>query len=114
MSKQKIREWLDKYLPEITVVHKDLVIGLIHQYTQEQSGWVRVDERLPEEDAHVVAAHLYKYLSEPDAAVCVFFDGKFHLHDDGLEIESSSGGYISMDIDVTHWMPLPLTPTEEA
>ena len=61
MSKQKIREWLDNNSSlvdqitkietrwfheeswDTTVVDKRGVVELIHQYTQDQSGWVSVD-----------------------------------------------------------------------
>ena len=45
MSKQKIREWLIDNYPDMVRRNENVefVSDLIHQYTQEQSGWVSVD-----------------------------------------------------------------------
>jgi len=57
MSKQKIREWLDKTIYSGALVKNELA-DLIHKYTQEQNGWVSVDKvRLKVELAVPVARH---------------------------------------------------------
>lgn len=72
------------------------------------SQWISVEDRLPEHGNLVVAAHLYEYGTEPDCAVCCFYDGVFLPHTDGLEANNYDGGaVITLDMDVTHWMPLP-------
>jgi hypothetical protein len=70
-------------------------------------GWISVKDRLPQEDQLIVAARLYNS-SMPDAAVCWFYNGEFHLWTDGID----SGEYIRLAMEITHWMPLPEPPKE--
>lgn len=77
------------------------------------SDWIKCSERLPDEDSYVVAAKHYGSGMPPDAAVCWFIHGRFCLHDDGLSASNYDGGAcISMDFQVTHWMPLPDPPKD--
>lgn len=51
MSKQKIEDWLVEntgYFYDDNRITMDETIDIIHQYTQEQSGWVSVDAAKPE------------------------------------------------------------------
>lgn len=71
------------------------------------SNWISVDDKLPEEDSLIVAAHFYEFTSEPDAAVCNFYNGNFKLNTDGLEASNYDGGaVIIMDFKPTHWMAI--------
>ncbi len=92
MSKQKIIEWLEKQNPSwLEIASK---ADIIHQYTKDQSGWISVDELLPQEDFEVDA------FSGDDVVACIFRmneDGSFYF--DGLH-------------NVTHWKPRPLPPTD--
>jgi hypothetical protein len=75
--------------------------------------WISVEDRLPDEDSFVVAAHIYYYSGDIDACVCDFFNGQFFLNEDGLEESSYEGGAgIVMDFKPTHWMTLPEPPKE--
>lgn len=77
------------------------------------SEWISVEERLPDEDILVVAAHHYSYCQIPDAAVCRLLHGMFYLHEDGITAENYDGGARPrLDMEVTHWMPLP-APQED-
>lgn len=69
--------------------------------------WISVKDALPNEGQLVVAAHLYDSL-EPDAAVCLFFKGRFMLWRDGLEVSAGwEGGVVELNIGITHWTSLP-------
>lgn len=98
MSKQKIREWIDKTIYSGALVKNEL-IAIIHQYTQEQIGWVSVDDRLPDdgEEAYMVTDGKYVNITEFDWEEDCF-----------LEIPNCAL------VNITHWMPLPLPPIEEA
>jgi hypothetical protein len=83
-------------------------IAELEQQLKQQ--WVSVKDRLPNDGTLVVAAHIYEYTADIDAAVCWFLHGKFHMHEDGIEASNHDGGAtISLDMDITHWMPLPKT-----
>jgi hypothetical protein len=98
MSKQKIREWLEEntgYFYDDNRITMDETIDIIHQYTQGQSGWVSVEDRLPE-----VGVRVLIFTTQTIEAV-MYRNNRFNR--------------FGMDIDyATHWMPLPLPPTQEA
>jgi len=96
MSKQNIREWLDKN-GYIVQKDDDLIPDMIDQYTKDQSGWVSVDDRLPE-DRQEVLVHMANGAaqSDLDTHTCKYFV-KY-----GFERSR-----------VTHWQPLPLPPMQE-
>ncbi len=72
--------------------------------------WISVNDRLPDDDTLVVAAHIYEYATDIDAAVCWFLHGKFHVYEDGIEASNYDGGAtISLDMEITHWCRLPNT-----
>jgi Protein of unknown function (DUF551) len=69
--------------------------------------WINVKDKLPEQNQLVVAAKLYDW-TDPDAAVCVFTNNNFVAADDALSASNYDGGaVIVLDIEPTHWMPLP-------
>ncbi len=70
--------------------------------------WISVEDRLPEDDSLVVAAHFYEFDISPDAAVCWFINGEFYFHDEGVKAENYDGGaVIQLDLEITHWCSLP-------
>lgn len=76
------------------------------------SDWISVEDRLPKDGQLVVAAKVYEYSDEPDAAVCWFLNGIFVANNEALEAENFDGGaVIQLDIEPTHWMTLPPPPT---
>jgi len=104
MSKQNIREWLDKN-GYIVQKDDDLIPDMIDQYTKDQSGWVSVDDRLPEGFGWFLVVD--DYLTEKHNVTMVFFEG-------------NSGSWLPIDdredtdsMRVTHWQPLPVPPTQE-
>lgn len=102
MSKQKIREWIEEntgYFYDDNRITMDETIDIIHKYTQEQSGWVSVEDRLPDdgEEAYMVTDGRYVNITVFDWEESSF-----------LEIANCAL------VNITHWMPLPLPPTEEA
>lgn len=71
------------------------------------SEWISVEDRLPGDKELVVAAQLYGYVS-PDAAICLFQNGIFHVYDESLEAENYDGGAsIRLSFEISHWCPLP-------
>lgn len=72
--------------------------------------WIKCSERMPEEDSYVVAAEigggtLYSFVAS------WFLHGRFNLMEDGLSASNYDGGAcISMNLSITHWMPLPAPP----
>ncbi len=76
------------------------------------SQWIKCSERMPEEDSYVVAAEigsatLYSFVAS------WFLHGRFNLMEDGLSASNYDGGAcISMNLSITHWMPLPEPPQE--
>jgi len=103
MSKQKIRGWVSSKYPyeetEMSAYDIENIIHIIDQYTKDQSAWVSVDDRLPEEDeAYQVTDGTYVNISE--------WDGE-----DELFLPCADAPFFG---SVTHWQPLPLPPTQEA
>ena len=75
------------------------------------SDWISVDDKMPDEDSLVVVAHVYEFDMPPDVACCDFFNGRFHLADDGLEASNYDGlATIRIEFEITHWMPFPESP----
>jgi hypothetical protein len=69
------------------------------------SEWISVSDRLPGQNTLVVAAKLYEYIDDPDACLCNFFQGAFHVNTDGLEASNYDGGAaITMNFEPTHWL----------
>jgi hypothetical protein len=108
MSKQKIREWLVEntgcFYNDNRITMNEAA-DIIHQYTQEQSGWVSVDDELPENGVEVLF-----YIAELNQIELGAYKGsKCSWVTPYSDMEHRCG-----DGWVTHWMPLPLPPTEEA
>ncbi len=114
MSKQKIREWLEKQNQLwLEIASK---ADIIHQYTQDPRGWVSVDDRLPNGSyAHVLVycdgGHVDRTFyctdrnflaSSRDAGS---YSRKRHGKNSGYFELSHKFGY-----KITHWMPLPEPP----
>ena len=80
-------------------------------------GWISVNERMPDEDQYVVFASFYSWgqqLMELDGVVAgQFWNGSFHLNSEGLEASNYDGGAcITLNMNPTHWMPLPEPPKD--
>lgn len=76
---------------------------------KQEIKWISVKDKLPTENSMVVAAYIYEH-SCPDAAICDFYGGSFHLNTDGMEASNYDGGAsIIMTFSITHWLPLPKT-----
>lgn len=81
------------------------------------SEWIRVDDRRPNEMQWVVFASFYgwgKRVMEIDSVVAgQFWNGSFHPNTDGLEASNYDGGAcITLEMNTTHWMPLPDAPKD--
>ena len=81
------------------------------------SEWIRVSDRLPNEMQWVVFASFYgwgKQVMEIDSVVAgQFLNGSFHPNTDGLEASNYDGGAcITLEMEPTHWMPLPDAPKD--
>lgn len=70
-------------------------------------GWIKCSEKMPEEDSYVVAAEFIG--KEMCAAYASWFlHNHFNLMEDGITASNYDGGAcISVDVNVTHWIPLP-------
>ena len=81
------------------------------------SEWISVNDRLPNEMQWVVFARFYgwgKQVMEIDSVVAgQFWNGSFHPNTDGLEaINYDGGACITLEMEPTHWMPLPDAPKD--
>lgn len=119
MSKQKIREWL--YENErnlfISKANVDFMADIIHQYTQDQSGWVSVDECKPKQGERVLLM-IGNDNGQP-YVVGYWGCGEWEACTVNVEAEKDYSGNIACverafeSNDVTHWKQLPLPPTQE-
>ncbi len=96
MSKQKIREWLEKQNPLwLEIASKG---DIIHQYTKDQRGWVSIKEKLPEPNQKILTAS-----KDGRIFYTMFSKGQFkHSFKCILSVHDHD--------NVTHWMPLPESP----
>ena len=70
--------------------------------------WINVNERLPEKYQRVVVADIYNGEICYFAAATYIDNNYFSAETDGLEASNYDGGaHISLDMEVTHWFPLP-------
>ncbi len=67
----------------------------------EVSGWIRVEDRMPEDRDDVIAYGKYYETDRPEVASAWFKGGLFIRNEDGDHL-----------IDVTHWQPMPEPPAE--
>lgn len=76
-------------------------------------GWIKCSDRMPDDDTYVVVANIgHGQIYE---AVAAWYLHKSFRPMDGLTASNYDGGaVIDMDIDITHWQPLPKPPTDEA
>ena len=78
---------------------------------EKSSTWISVGDKLPDKDRLVIAIHKYDFGCEPDAVVCRFLNGGFTPYTDGLLAKNYDGGAtIKLDMQITHWVPLPPQP----
>lgn len=101
MSKQKIREWLEKHsykMHENSYLPSEDLLNIIHQYTQDQSGWVSVKEEGDPMSGDYIT---YRPCAPTENRVATI---RYSSH-----TSNWSGQY-----KVTHYMEKPLPPTEEA
>lgn len=116
MNKQKIREWLNNI--ELDSLKHEVffeeIVGFIHQYTQEQSGWVSADTAKPE---GLMAVDGYGFIvggySHGDYIrwTDVFYDNEKNVWwywGEDMERVDITG------FTMTHWTRPLLPPTEEA
>ena len=80
------------------------------------SEWISVEKNLPESGQKVVVAHIMNG-EIYDYATAHYFQSKhgkgWGVEDDAYSAENYDGpASISLDLDITHWMPLPKPPTE--
>jgi len=73
---------------------------------EAQQQWVSVEERLPEENEHVIAS----CGDYPNTPVCasILIEGRWFDQD----VVESGGEWPELHL-VTHWMPLPAPPEQE-
>ena len=72
------------------------------------SEWIKCSDRLPEKWDKVVIADIGHGEIYSFTGAIYMGDGYFSAATDGLEAENYDGGAcISLDMDVTHWLPLP-------
>ena len=73
---------------------------------EKATRWIPVEERLPQEDADVLA---YVYWPDyGDTAICYG-----HWHNGWAHLFNHIEGELIKRFVVTHWMPLPQAPKEE-
>lgn len=74
------------------------------------SEWISVDDELPKDDTYCIVADigngtLYSF------APAWWLHGEFNCKSGGLLASNYDGGAtIELDLDITHWMPLPAAP----
>ena len=74
------------------------------------SKWVSVKDRLPVEDALVIAAKFYETMP-PELAICQLIHKQFHVWEDGIQTETEDCRfYLKLDFDVEFWTYLPEPP----
>lgn len=92
-------------------VHLDaLKMALAALREQEQSKWISVKERLPELEKEVLICDLN---DERDEGLYMDVWSLEDDEDGGVVWADKNGAWYSLD-DVTHWMPLPEPPKEDA
>lgn len=75
-----------------------------HQIAEPASGWISVDERLPDFEVEVLTCHWYCNSEQADVGI--------HWRDDPdvYGITGNTANFLlgsARDVTVTHWMPLP-------
>lgn len=77
------------------------------------SEWIDVNERMPAKFQRVIIADIGHGEIYSFTGSTYMGDGFFVAETGGLEARNYDGGAsIYLDMDVTHWMPLPKSPTE--
>lgn len=78
--------------------------------SNNSNGWISVKDRLPEED---IAVLVYgQVLNDPPDVIGV--RRRYNGDQEWKHTWESEDGFIYREDDVTHWMPLPPAPKEEA
>ena len=75
------------------------------------SEWINIKDKLPEKHQKVIIADVGHGEIYSVAGAIYINDGYFSVDDSGLEAKNFDGGAcIILDMDITHWMPLPKPP----
>ena len=86
-------------------------LALIQQLEARVPRWIRVEERLPEDDVNVL---IYAVSNGDDVDSCIAMTSYTHrMHGFNIEGWRSPWQYFFFDYMITHWMPLPEPPKEE-
>lgn len=75
---------------------------------RKQSGWISVDERLPERQCSVLAYYGFKREGDDDLGYMLMGVIEYYAFDPNPHFQHESVG-----LRVTHWMPLPEAPKGE-
>lgn len=76
--------------------------------------WISVEDKLPTKYQKVVIADIFKGEVYDFAAAMYFGDKYFVAETEGLEASNYDGGAcISLNMQITHWLPLPAPPKDE-
>ena len=79
----------------------------------DMSEWISIDDRMPVKFQKVIVADIGHGEIYSFTGARYMGDGFFVAETDGLEAKNYDGGAsISLDMDATHWMPLPKPPVE--
>lgn len=88
---------------------------LVEQISQLESlapRWISVEERLPEDDVNVL---IYAVSNGDDVDSCIAMTSYTHrMHGFNIEGWRSPWQYFFFDYMITHWMPPPEPPKEDA
>jgi hypothetical protein len=111
----KVHAWRGKS-PEFMQAQVSRLEAVIREAMQRaQPQWISVEEKLPEEDASVLAAIPFygrdKKLVEIEVLHCAYYQGGIGS---GQKIFTTCEGEEYEAGDVTHWMPLPEPPNTAA
>lgn len=77
-------------------------------------GWIACSERMPEEDTYNVVADIGSEGNIYCAAAAWFIHGNFSPMDGVSASNYDGGASIEIDMHISHWMPLPAAPQQEA
>jgi hypothetical protein len=82
---------------------------------EQDSGWISVNDRLPELNQDVLVYAVGKidgFIEKHAIEICNRFIQRIFPSSPGQEMWSSPYQYFHTDYEITHWMPLPEPPKE--